>query len=335
MTTKKPTMVDVAKAAGVSLGTVSKVMNGHPGVGDTYKQRVAQAADDLGYAHNMIAAGLRRQSTHSVGVVLPDLRNTFFAEFVEMFEEAAAMAGYSVIIMTTGDNRQRAEDKLLAMVRRRVDGVVVIPALSSIEDPVASLGLSVPAVLVDRVDESTVTPSVATDSAEAAYDGAKYLISIGHRKVAMATNTDSHGNARDRVIGFKRAVAEHHDVDGEVIVTGTSVEQIRGSLRRILVQQSHTALFTASNPVTLGALKAINDCGLAIPGDLSLLAFDDFEWLTLVPPFISAIRQPIERISSEAWHKLFSEMEHYQAGIRHNRFPADLIVRQSTAPLMR
>ena len=332
---KKPTMVDVAKAAGVSLGTVSKVMNGHPGVGDSYKQRVAQAADSLGYAHNMIAAGLRRQSTHSVGVVLPDLRNTFFAEFVELFEEAAALEGYSVIIMTTGEDRQRAEERLLAMVRRRVDGVVVIPALSSTEDPVAHLDLSLPAVVVDRVDADTMTPSVATDSAQATYDGTKYLISIGHQNIALATNTDSHGNARDRVVGFKRAIDEHDTVNGEVLITGTTVEQTRGSLHRILDQRRPSALFTASNPVTLGALKAINDCGLTIPADLSLLAFDDFEWLTLVPPFISAIRQPIERISSEAWHKLHGEIDHRQPGVRHTRFPADLILRQSTAPVAR
>ena len=330
---KKPTMVDVARAAGVSLGTVSKVMNGHPGVGGDFRVKVTQAADRLGYAHNMVAAGLRRQSTLTVGVLLPDLKNTFFAEFVELFEEEAAREGYSVIIMTTGEDRIRAEEKLLAMVRRRVDGVIVIPALASDGDPVSTHNLTMPAVLVDRVDQSTGSPSVATNNALGAYDGTKYLISIGHRSIAFATNTDLHGNAKERVNGFMRAMAEHPDLRGDVIVTGTSVEQTRSVLRRLLDQQAHTALFTASNPVTIGALKAINDRGVIFPDDLSLLVFDDFDWLTLVPPFISAIRQPTEKIAVEAWQKLRSEIAGNAHPSRHVRFEADLIVRHSTQPI--
>ena len=330
---KKPTMVDVAKAAGVSLGTVSKVMNGHPGVGGIFREKVTLAANQLGYAHNQVAASLRRQSTHSVGVLLPDLRNTFFAEFVELFEESAARSGYSVIIMTTGEDKVRANEKLQAMVHRRVDGVVVVPALSMEADPFATLETPMPAVLVDRVDSQTTSLSVATNSEQGAYDGAKYLISIGHKHIAFATVSEREGNAKERVDGFLRAMAEHPDRTGEVVVTGTSVEQIRTVLVRLLARREHTALFTASNPVTLGALKAINDCGLVYPRDLSLLVFDDFEWLTLVPPFISAVRQPVEKIAEEAWLKLMAGIAGETLAERHVRFDADLIIRHSTQPL--
>ena len=331
---KKPTMVDVAKSAGVSLGTVSKVMNGHTGVGSELRDKVSAAAQQLGYAHNMVAASLRRQSTHSVGVLLPDLRNTFFAEFVELFEEAAAQSGYSVIIMTSGEDKVRAREKLRAMIRRRVDGLVVIPALSLDVDPVASLDTPMPAVLVDRVDSQTTSPSVATNGEQGAYEGTKYLISIGHKQIAFATVSDQDGNAKERVDGFLRAMSEHPELKGDVVVTGTSVEQVRSVLARLLSQRQHTALFTASNPVTLGGLKAINDCGLVYPQDLSLLAFDDFDWLTLVPPFISAVRQPVEKIAAEAWHKLLAEMSKEKQPQRHVRFDADLIVRHSTQALL-
>ncbi len=323
-------MKDVAAVAGVSLGTVSKVLNGHPTVAADLRRKVMDATIQLKYAHNMVAAGLRRRATRTIGIVVPDLRNTFFAEVVEAIEAAASNAGVSVLIMTTGENPTRTEERVRALVERRVDGVVIIPPLQMKADPTVTLGLTLPTVVVDRVEPTYVSSTVATDSENAAYLGAKYLLSIDHRTILFAVNSLVASNSRERVSGFERAMAEAGVTNSRVVVAGISVEEVRKSLREALSERTYSALFTASNPVTIGAMKAITDLSLHIPDDLSLLAFDDFEWLSLVPPFISAIRQPSEGIGREVWRLLEGQIESREAITRHAYLPAEIILRQST-----
>ena len=327
---KIPTMKDVAAVAGVSLGTVSKVLNGHPTVAAQLRRKVLDAASQLHYAHNMVAAGLRRRATRTIGIIVPDLRNTFFAEVIEVIEAAASNAGVSVLIMTTGENPVRTEERIRALVERRVDGIVIIPSLQMRVDPALSLRLTLPTVLVDRVEPTYWSSSVATDSENAVYLGTKHLLSIDHQAILFAVNSLVANNSRDRVHGFERAIAEAGVSASKVIVAGISVEEVRNSLREALAERAYTALFTASNPVTIGAMKAIADLSLHIPDDLSLLAFDDFEWLSLVPPFISAIRQPADAIGREVWRLLEEQIESRETVKRHAYLPAEIVLRQST-----
>lgn len=325
-------MKDVAQLAEVSLGTVSKVLNNHPGVAVALRNRVNEACLKLGYAHNMVAAGLRRRATRTIGVVVPDLRNTFFAELIEAFEAAASVAGYTVMIMTTGENPARAEERIRALVERRVDGIAVIPPLQTRADPIASLGVTLPAVIMDRVEPTYSCATVTIDGEDATYQGAKYLFALGHKRVLFAVNSLSTCNTRERIAGFERARTEFSCLESTTAAVGVTVDEARATLHELLADRSYTALFTGSNPITIGALKAINALSLAVPDDLSLLAFDDFEWLTLVPPFISAIRQPADQIGREGLRQLVAQIEGERSGQPHVLFPADIMLRHSTMP---
>lgn len=329
---KKPTMKDLAAAADASLGTVSKVLNGHPKVSAELRARVLEASHRLGYQHNMVAAGLRRQATRTVGIVVPDLRNTFFAEVMEQFEWAAAAAGYSVLMMTTGEDTRRAEERVRALVERRVDGVAIIPTLETKVQPGPATGSGLPLVVIDRVEPHYDCATVATDGEEAVYKAARYLTTIGHRKILFAVNSLEPSNARERTVGFRRAMADFGIAEAEVRVVGVTADDAHIALRQILEPGLYTALLTGSNPVTIGALKAINELKIAIPAKLSLLAFDDFEWLTLTSPAVSAIRQPAAAVGREAWRQLQAQIEDQVVQRRHARFPAELILRESTAP---
>lgn len=329
---KNPTMKDLAAAADVSLGTVSKVLNGHPSVSPELRSRVMEASARLGYRHNMVAAGLRRQTTRTVGIIVPDLRNTFFAEVMEQFEWAAAAAGYSVLMMTTGEDPGRAEDRLRALVERRVDGIAIIPTLETKIQPGAALGGALPLVVIDRVEPHYGCATVGTDGEEAVYKATRYLASIGHRKILFAVNSLEPSNTRERINGFRRAVADFGVSDGAVEVVGVTAEDAHLALKEALESNNFTALLTGSNPVTVGALKAVTDLCLPIPATLSLLAFDDFEWLTLTSPSVSAIRQPAQAVGREAWRQLQGQIEGQPVKRKHARFPAELILRESTAP---
>jgi len=328
----KPTMNDVAIEAVVSLGTVSKVLRGDTTVAGELRERVLAACRSLNYQRNWIAASLRNRQTDTVGIIIPDILNTFYATLVEKLENLASAAGYTVVIVTTGEEQKRALQRINVVKERQVDGVIVVPSLGSSETLASSIGSGMPCVIVDRVSAENPFPSVATDNFDAAYQGAKYLLSLGHRHVAIAANTPRLWNTHQRIAGF-----EHAMIDGkgraDVRIVGMTVEEARISLEALFRERERpTALFTSNNLVTLGAIGALRNCGVNVPREMSLLAFDDFEWLRLLRPAISAINQPVDQIAVEAWRLLSHQIGGREISNPHVRAAGQLIIRESTAP---
>ena len=211
----KPTMNDVAIEAVVSLGTVSKVLRGDTTVAAELRERVLAACRSLKYQRNWIAASLRNRQTDTIGIIIPDILNTFYATLVEKLENLASAGGYTVVIVTTGEEPQRALQRINVVKDRQVDGVIVVPSVGSSETLVSSIGSDMPCVIVDRVASENPFPSVATDNFDAAYQGARYLLSLGHRHVVIAANTPRLWNTHQRIAGFDAAavveVIEHLD----------------------------------------------------------------------------------------------------------------------------
>ena len=327
----KPTMIDVADEGGISLGTVSKVLRGDPTVSSKLRERVLAACRSLNYQRNWIAASLRNRQTDTVGIIIPDILNTFYATLVEKLENLASVGGYTVVIVTTGEEPQRALQRINVVKDRLVDGVIVIPALGSSETLASSVGADLSCVIVDRVAADNPFPSVATENFDAAYQGARYLLSLGHRHIAIAANSPRLWNTRERIAGFERAMAEGNG-RADVRIVGMTVEEARISLEGLLGERERpTALFTSNNLVTLGAVGALRSCGVSVPHEISLLAFDDFEWLRLLRPAISAINQPADQIAVEAWRLLSHQMSGRPVSNPHVRAAGQLVIRESTA----
>jgi LacI family transcriptional regulator len=326
-------MNDVATRADLSLGTVSKVLNGDPTVGAKLRDRVVAACAQLNYQHNRIAASLRRRQTHTIGIIIPDILNTFYAALVEKLENLASAAGYTVMVVTTGEDANRSASRIEILKQRQVDGMIVIPSLNVSENLEKAVGPGMPCVIVDRISAENPFPSVATDNVDAAYQGTRYLLSLGHKHIAMAVNSPKLWNTQERIAGFEQAMREGQG-RADVRIVGMSVEEARVSIGNLFRESDRpTALFTASNLVTLGAVSAQLDCGINIPGDISLLAFDDFEWLRLLRPAISAIQQPIDQIAVDTWRLMFHQISKRPISSQHVRTGAQLLIRNSTAAM--
>jgi LacI family transcriptional regulator len=329
--TDKPTMNDVAREADVALGTVSKVLNGDATVKPALRDRVLDACQRLSYQRNRIAASLRSRQTHTIGVIIPDIINTFYAMLVERLEQLASAAGYTVVIVTTGEDARRADERIEILRQRQVDGMIVIPSLNGSFSLASAIGQTMPCVIVDRIGQDDVYPNVATDNVDATYQGTRYLLSLGHKHIVLAVNSPNLWNTQERILGFEKAIREAN-AKGEVRDVGMTVEEARMSLANLFREEVRpTALFTANNLVTLGAIRAQQYVDLSVPDEMSLLAFDDFDWLRLVRPAVSAIQQPIDQLAVEAWRLIFQQVSKLPVTVRNVRAGAQLIIRQSTA----
>jgi LacI family transcriptional regulator len=327
----KSTMNEVAVEAGVSLGTVSKVFNGNSSVSPDRRERVIAAADRLNYQRNRIAASLRSRQTLTIGIVVPDILNTFYSALVEKLENLASASGYTVMIVTAGEDPVRSCERARMLKENQVDGMIIIPSLDGSELLTSEIGSGMPCVIADRIAAQNPFPSVATDNFDAAYQGAKYLLSLGHRHIVFAANIPRLWNTQERIAGFEQAVRERK-IEPNVRIVGMTVEDARKSIESLLNENEQpTAIFTSNNLVTLGAISAMRDCNIEVPNKMSFLAFDDFEWLKLLRPAVSAIAQPVDQLAVETWRLMSRQLNGLQIATPHVRAGGQLIVRQSTA----
>lgn len=334
MSQRKTTIREVASRAGVSLGTASNVFNGKAGVAAENRRRVLEAAEALGFRPNSLAAGLRRQRTRTIGLVVPDVLNIVFNELVEHLENIALSQSYEVIIVTSREDPEREHERVRALLSRRVDGLVIIPTRDWSATEREMRHHRIPVVVLDRVAAHDHFPSVAVDNAAATRLGTEHLLGLGHRDLAFVINSTRLWNSAARVKGFLAAMrAAGLEQRARVLLPGMTEEETRAGVLPVLTAARRpTAVFTGSNVATLGVLRAVQDAGMSIPQDLSLLAFDDFAWLTVLRPFVSAIRQPTEALAGHAWRILTAAFEAPDRPAEHIRLAAPLITRETTAP---
>jgi LacI family transcriptional regulator len=329
-----PTIRDVAARAGVATATVSNVLTGRRQVAENRRRLVLEAVTALGYQPNHLAASLRRQQSHTVGIVVPDLTNPFFAALVHRVEELAAMSGYQILLVDSSNDADREVARTRALLARRIDGLILAPtqdALPAVSAPGSNLA---PTVLVDRGFGLAGFDTVAADNIDACYRGCRHLLQLGHRDIAMLVSTDQLANIRDRIQGYRHALAEAGCGDRErVIVGGLSVEGCRAAIEQELRRADRpTAVFAATYDATLGAIKAIRAVDLAFPEDVSLLGFDDFDWMTVLRPYVSTIGQPVDAMAATAWRLLTARLKGDNETHARIRLPCTLQVRESTWP---
>jgi LacI family transcriptional regulator len=333
---KKPasTLKDVASAAGVSLGTASKVLAGADGVSEARRLQVWDAARKLGYRRNSLAAELRSNRSTSIGFVVPDLTNSFFIELLCVVEDHALASGYRLLLAHAQENPAREAERIRFVLSRQVAGMIIIPC-HGYEHAIEELrACDVPLVMADRVDDTFPANTVTTDSRRAARDGTQHLIALGHKRVTFIVNALDLVNSRERADGYldamKRAGLTRH---ARIVVCGmTDTESHAATLGLLAERDRPTALFTGANVATLGALRAIRDAELDLPGDISLLSFDDAPWMSVLHPRISSIHQPVDAVGRAIWQLLHKQLQGETSEPVHLRMKADLLVRESTAP---
>ncbi len=328
------TIHDVAKLAGVSPMTVSRVINNSGYIHKETRARVEQAISELGYVPNALARSLRFKQTHTLALVITDITNPYFTTVARGVEDAASEQGFSVIFCNTDESRDDEAEYLNVLVQKQVDGVLLVPAHSS-PDSIAFLReREVPFVVLDRRIPGTQVDMVHCDSEQGAYQLIQHLLELGHRQIAALSGPEAVMTAADRVAGYRRALAERGLADSAVAYFGefTIDSGYRLAKRALKLSPQPTAFFAANNFIAVGALRALREANLPVPEAISVVTFDDLPESMLVDPFLTVVRQPAYEIGRQATRLLLDRLSDKAAAEpREIILPTQLIIRRSSA----
>jgi LacI family transcriptional regulator len=329
---RRPTMRDVALQAGVSLKTVSRVVNSEPGVSTTLTRRVQAAIDELGFRPNAGASNLRRADgkTATVGLLLQDVGNPFSAALQRAIEDVAVPRGVMVFSASTDEDPQRERELAQAFTSRRADGLIIAPTghdLSYLENELRA-GTAV--VCVDRIAVNLNVDSVVTTNAGGTAEGVRHLVAAGHRRIAYLGDRRALFTAQERHRGYVEALrAAGIPLDPTLVVQDLyDVSVADGAVTALLTRpEPPTALFTAQNLVTIGAIRALRRLGRE--HEVAVVGFDDFPLADLLHPGITVVAQDPSSIGRTAAAVLFGRLTGERAPATMHVVPTTLIRRGS------
>jgi LacI family transcriptional regulator len=326
------TMADVARRAGVSVSTVSHVVNGTRFVSDAARRQVTDAIRDTGYTPNTIARSLVTASTQSLGLAISAISNFYFTDLVSAIESSARAAGYTLLLADTHDDPEEELRVVRALHQRRVDGVLLAPATGPRGAGLRYLtGLNVPAVLVDRC-ASPRFDQVGTENVAPMAHLVRHLAERGHRRIALISGLAKLSTTAERVRGYReglRAAGLPYE-PGLVADGGSHADRAAPAVDRLLGRTDPpTALVVGNNHMTIGAMRALRRRGVRVPDDLAVASFDDFEWADTFAPRLTTIAQPIHAIGAEAVGLLLARLADPARRPRTIRLPATFMHRDS------
>ncbi|QAY61683.1 LacI family transcriptional regulator [Microbacterium protaetiae] len=325
---------DVAEAAGVSVGTVSNVLNAPDKVSEATAQRVHAAIERLGFVRNDAARQLRAGRSRAIGMVVLDLRNPFFTDVARGAEDRAAERGLSVFLANSDERAEREQSALELFEQQRVSGVLVTPIAEDLPVLRRMRDRGTPVVLVDRESQQSHFPSVAVDDVEGGRMAAEHLLAIGRRKLGLVGGPTTLRQVTDRLDGAQQAVAAVADATLEFIGTAAlTVDEGRAAGRRIAQRapaQRPDAIFAANDLVALGLLQGFVMAGaVRVPDDIALIGYDDIDFAAAAVVPLSSVRQPARLIGSTAVD-LLSAASDGGAAREQVLFRPELVVRAST-----
>ncbi|HWK63511.1 MAG TPA: LacI family DNA-binding transcriptional regulator [Rhizobiaceae bacterium] len=329
---RRPSIHDVASRAGVSAATVSKVMQGIPTVRPENVRRVNAAVEVLGYRVDPLASDLRRARRRIIGAIVPEFESEFFGSMISQLECLAEERGYSLVAASSRESEARERDILSRMHDWRVAGVVLAPVRNE-HGPAAAFmrdnGMT--GVLIDRVVSDDTFDTVSADSFAASAEVARALLAKGHRHILVVGLGSQAATVKSRLDGFRRtARGLDPDVRIDVILSESEVEPLRASLRDYLGKgERPTAVYSLFLKGTLVALSEFRRRGWHCPEDISLVGFDDAEWMQATWPAIAAVVQPVREMAMQAMHVLFRRIEGEQGPARARLEPCKFLLRES------
>ncbi|MEV7981057.1 LacI family DNA-binding transcriptional regulator [Streptomyces sp. NPDC086519] len=310
-----PTMADVARSAGVSVATVSHVLNGTRPVLPHTRQAVLDAVEELGYTPNTLARSLVTSRTRSIGLAVSAISNPYFTEILQGVEAAVLEHGYSLLIADPHDDPEHERKVVQLLHERRVDGLIVAPSA----DPRALLAYlgrhAVPTVLLDRViggaDTAPPFDQVCAENTAPMARLVTHLAGLGHRRIGLVAGLPGLSTTGERITGYRQGLSTAGlALDDDLIAPGnsesTGAEQATAALLSLAAPP--TALVTANNAMTIGALRTLRARGLSVPDDIALCCFDDFAWADLFSPRLTAIAQPSRELGAEAVRVLLERL---------------------------
>lgn len=330
------TLKDIAREAKVSITTASLVLNGKYGrVSQATIDRILEIAKKNNYQPNQIAVGLVTKKTKTIGLIVPDIQNTFFAEAAKHIEDEASKAGYNVILGNTNGKVEEDLKYINLFKRRGVDGLIISFSADSTnkkeQDNLLNVlnNLEIPFMSLDRWIEGLHCPRVSIDHRKGGYLATMYLLNNGHRKIGCITGPMNVYTARRRLKGYQEALEEYGIPFDEKLVFEGNYRFESGYLGgKNLLGKDMTAVFICNDLMSYGFYQAIREAGMVIPDDISVVGFDDLFFSQMLEVPLTTIRQPVDKIAIESWKLLLKQIN--GSNIKENiRLEPQLIERKS------
>ena len=330
-----PTVHDVAKRAGVAPITVSRVINNSGYISEATRERVKATIKEIGYVPNTLARGLRSKRTNTLGLIVTDITNPYFTLMARGVEDVAGDSNYTVIYCNTDESETKEEKYANILAQRQVEGVLLVPAGGN-DRTIKFLeanGISV--VILDRRVSGVEKDFVCSDSKNGANLLVKLLIKLGHERIAIITGPKNVSTSTDRVAGYRRALKESGYSKNELIYYGAFNQQSGYELTQQAMNHTPrpTAILGANNFIAIGITKALHDLSVDVPGDVSVVGFDDLPESMLVRPFLTVARQPAYDMGRSATELLLKRISgDLPEDCQEVIFQTEIVERESVGP---
>ncbi|MBS4218071.1 LacI family DNA-binding transcriptional regulator [Bacillus sp. FJAT-49711] len=332
---KRWTIKDIAKKAGVSITTVSRVLNQkEEGMSTQTREKVLKVMKEVDFQPNQFARGLVTKRSKTFGLIVPNISNPYFPELCRGVEDEANEGEYSLIICNSDDQTDKEKRYLRLLEEQQVDGIIFSAKDHLDESDEEQLARAkIPFVLIDRGKEEKKHVGVFLDNDKGGYLAGKHLIELGHRSIACITGPKSITLANERLQGFKRALNEA-GVDllpSQIIEANFQMEMAYHKSKEILNKREVTAIFASNDMMACGVYQMAHELGIRIPIDLSIVGFDDIPLISALIPKLTTIQQNTYEMGREAVRVLFRKIENMET--KSVIFSPNLVVRDSTAPI--
>ncbi|MFB4370340.1 MULTISPECIES: LacI family DNA-binding transcriptional regulator [unclassified Pseudomonas] len=328
------TIKDVAARAGISYTTVSHVVNGTRPVSDQVRSKVEAAIAELGYVPSGVARSLRVRATGTLGLLLPNASNPYFAELARGIEDHAERNGYSVILCNSDDDIDKQLRYLRVLLERRIDGLIVATVASDAAFAQALAALRVPLVLVDRSLEGVSADQLRVDHEQGAYLATRHLLELGHRRIVCIGGPASTQVVQLRAGGYRRALDEA-GIEAQAVVDCAFTSPAGHAAAQVLLagEQRPTAIFAGNDMIALGVLRAAAERGLQVPQQLSVVGFDDIEVSRYLHPALTTVGQRIGQLGEQAAERLLARIRKPGLTAEQRLIEPTLMLRESTAAI--
>ena len=303
------TLVDVARAAGVSLKTASRVLNDSDELRPETEKLVREAMARLGYQPNELARGLKSKKSAAIGLIVPNLSDPFSATAISSIQNVARAHGYVVILASSGGDAALEKTELQAMTRRQIEGIILSAASCKKSDLSIPLSSQVPVVVFDEPVRGAEVDTITVTNRKAAHEATAHLLGHGYRRILAVGARPSLYTCAERVAGYRAAMKQRRALPVELLVpheqhlTAAALAPFFEGPRAI------DAIFSLNWVCTIGILRGLLEFGKSIPEDVALIAFDDFDLAEVVPPGVTVVRQPVSELGNRAARSLFERIE--------------------------
>src|SRR5215813_8814518 len=329
---KAASISDVAREAGVSIFTVSAVVNKKSHVGKNLRERVEEAIQKLNYRPNLIARSLIKQKTQTIGMIVPDIANPFFPMVVRGAEDAAQKLGYNLLLCNSDDNLEKEDRAVELLLSKRVDGILLTKAAGDFEPALQQMikNVNTPFVLVMRTYPQLTKDAVISDDYQGAYEAVCHLARSGRRRIGLVSGPLKISNAKERWRGFRDALEKNNlPYDPDLVVEGDYRIESGFRAGHALLSRRPDGIYVANHLMTVGFLKAVEEMGLKCPDDFGLVSFDDYPWLGVFRPRLTTVELPKHQLGSEAAELLIQRIGGNQGKPILKKLSPELRIRES------